>query len=332
MTAAYDVAGIGNAIVDIIAPATEAFLEGEGLIKGSMILIDEARATALYEHMAAAIEASGGSAANSLAGLCSFGGTAAFMGKVADDQLGRVFHHDIKAIGVDFRSAPLRGGAATGQCLINVTDDGQRTMTTFLGAAALLSPEDVDPGLIAASEVVYLEGYLFDPPAGARGPAEGGAAGAGGRPQGGPDPVRRLCGRALARRPRGRSSRPTWTCCSPTSTRSRPCSAPTSTPPSAELGSRTALAAGHSRTAGLGDPQRRPGDRDLRRSRSTRWSTPPGAGDQYAPGFLYGLSHGGRWPSAAASARSPRGGHRPLGSRVRRSRWPSSPAAGASRP
>jgi sugar/nucleoside kinase (ribokinase family) len=163
MTAAYDVAGIGNAIVDIIAPATEAFLEGEGLIKGSMILIDEARATALYSHMAPGIEASGGSAANSLAGLCSFGGTAAFMGKVADDQLGKVFRHDIGAIGVQFRSEPLREGAATGQCLINVTDDGQRTMTTFLGAAALLAPEDVDPELIAAAEVVYLEGYLFDP-------------------------------------------------------------------------------------------------------------------------------------------------------------------------
>ena len=163
MSAAYDVAGIGNAIVDIIAPATEAFLADEGLIKGSMILIDEDHATRLYDHMAAGIEASGGSAANSLAGLSSFGGRGAFMGKIAADALGRVFAHDIRAIGVDFRSAPLEDGAATGQCLINVTSDGQRTMTTFLGAAALLSPADVDPGLIAASEVVYLEGYLFDP-------------------------------------------------------------------------------------------------------------------------------------------------------------------------
>jgi sugar/nucleoside kinase (ribokinase family) len=163
MTALYDVAGIGNAIVDIIAPADEAFLEREGLLKGSMQLIDQPRALKLYDAMSPGVEASGGSAANSLAGLASLGGRGAFMGKVADDQLGGVFRHDIRAIGVAFESEPLQGGAATGTCLINVTRDGQRTMTTFLGAAALLSEADVDAETVAAAEVVYLEGYLFDP-------------------------------------------------------------------------------------------------------------------------------------------------------------------------
>jgi sugar/nucleoside kinase (ribokinase family) len=163
MNSAYDVAGVGNAIVDIIAPATEAFLREEGLDKGSMILVDQDRAAALYDAMAPGIEASGGSAANTMAGLASFGGRGAFMGKVASDQMGEVFAHDIRAIGVDFRSAPLDCGPATGKCLINVTADGQRTMTTFLGAAAQLSEGDVDPDTVAAAEVIYLEGYLFDP-------------------------------------------------------------------------------------------------------------------------------------------------------------------------
>jgi sugar/nucleoside kinase (ribokinase family) len=163
MSALYDVAGLGNAIVDIIAPATDGFLAEHGLNKGGMKLVDEADAAALYEAMAPGLEASGGSAANSLAGLASLGGRGAFIGKVASDQLGEVFAHDIRAMGVRFDTPPLEGGAATGTCLINVTPDGQRTMTTFLGAAALLAPEDVDPDTVAAAEVVYLEGYLFDP-------------------------------------------------------------------------------------------------------------------------------------------------------------------------
>lgn len=163
MTSRYDVAGVGNAIVDIIAPADEAFLDREGLAKGSMQLIDQDRALQLYDAMAPGVEASGGSAANSLAGLASFGGRGAFMGKVADDQLGRVFRHDIRAMNVHFESRPVTDGTATGTCLINVTRDGQRTMTTFLGAAALLSEADVEPETVAAAEVVYLEGYLFDP-------------------------------------------------------------------------------------------------------------------------------------------------------------------------
>ena len=163
MTALYDVAAIGNAIVDVIAPAQDAFLDAEGLRKGGMDLVDEAFATSLYGRMAAGIETSGGSAANTISGVASFGGRGAFCGKVAKDQLGAVFIHDIEAGGIRFGSQPMVGGPATGRCLVNVTPDGQRTMTTFLGAAALFSPDDVDADLIAAAEIVYLEGYLFDP-------------------------------------------------------------------------------------------------------------------------------------------------------------------------
>jgi sugar/nucleoside kinase (ribokinase family) len=162
--AAHDVAAIGNAIVDVIAPATEAFLAHEGLVKGTMTLIDEERAAAIYDGMAPGVETSGGSAANTVAGVASLGGRAAYVGKVAGDQLGAVFAHDIRAIGVTFRSTELEDGPATGRSLINVTSDGQRTMATFLGAANLLTPDDVDEELIKGAAITYLEGYLFDPP------------------------------------------------------------------------------------------------------------------------------------------------------------------------
>jgi sugar/nucleoside kinase (ribokinase family) len=164
MTALYDVAAIGNAIVDVLASADDSFLAAENLTKGSMQLIDETRAHELYDRMGAGVEASGGSAANTIAGVASLGGRALFVGKVATDGLGQVFTHDIRAIGATFDSAPLAGGAATGRCLINVTPDGERTMCTFLGAAVELTPADVAPEAIAQAEVLYLEGYLFDPP------------------------------------------------------------------------------------------------------------------------------------------------------------------------
>jgi sugar/nucleoside kinase (ribokinase family) len=164
MPASYDVAAIGNAIVDVIAPAGEDFLVAEGLAKGAMGLIDEGRAEALYAAMAPGIEASGGSAANTVAGVASFGGQAAYIGKVAKDALGDVFIHDIRAGGVAFHTPPLQDGAATARCLINVTPDGQRTMSTFLGASVFLTPADVDPALIKGAQAVYLEGYLFDAP------------------------------------------------------------------------------------------------------------------------------------------------------------------------
>src|ERR1700735_590843 len=164
MTAArYDVLGIGNAIVDVIARAEDDFLLAQGMRKGGMMLIDEARAHAIYDAMGPAVETSGGSAANTIVGLASLGARAAFVGKVKDDQLGRAFTHDIRAAGVAFNTAPGSGGPSTGRCYIMVTPDGERTMNTFLGAAQDLHPADIDADMIAASAVTYLEGYLWDP-------------------------------------------------------------------------------------------------------------------------------------------------------------------------
>jgi sugar/nucleoside kinase (ribokinase family) len=163
MTTLYNVAAIGNAIVDVISPASDAFLDDQGLVKGSMMLIDDARATSLYEAMPPAEEVSGGSAGNTIAGVASLGGRGVFIGKVAKDQLGDVYAHDMQAIGAVFSGERLVGGAGTGRSLINVTPDGERTMCTYLGAAAELTPADVDPAVIEAAKIVYLEGYLFDP-------------------------------------------------------------------------------------------------------------------------------------------------------------------------
>ena len=164
MTALYDIAAIGNAIVDVIGPADDAFLTAEGMGKGSMALVDEARATQIYERMNREMEASGGSAANTVAGVASFGGSAVFIGKVARDALGDLYVKDMAAIGATFSGAPLVGGAATGRSMIMVTPDGERTMNTFLGAATELTADDVDAALVEASRTLYLEGYLFDPP------------------------------------------------------------------------------------------------------------------------------------------------------------------------
>ncbi|MEX2451717.1 MAG: adenosine kinase [Rhodospirillales bacterium] len=160
----FDVVGIGNAIVDVLAHADEDFLIRFDLNKGAMTLIDSDRAAALYENMAPAVECSGGSVANTIACLASLGGAGAFIGKVHDDQLGTIFRHDIRALGIDFGTKPSTGGAPTARCLIFVTPDAERTMQTFLGACAELSPADIDPDVIAAAKVTYLEGYLWDPP------------------------------------------------------------------------------------------------------------------------------------------------------------------------
>jgi sugar/nucleoside kinase (ribokinase family) len=160
----FDVVGIGNAIVDVIAKADEQFLAARGLAKGTMRLIDEREAEDLYALMGPGVESSGGSAANTMAGLASLGGSGAFFGKVRDDQLGRVFAHDIRAAGIVFPTPPAKDGPATARCLILVTGDAQRTMNTYLGAAAHLGPDDVDEAAIGRARVVYLEGYLFDPP------------------------------------------------------------------------------------------------------------------------------------------------------------------------
>ncbi|MFD1332430.1 adenosine kinase [Methylopila musalis] len=161
--ARHDVLGIGNAIVDVIARTEDDFLVAEGLVKGSMALIDEARAEALYGRMGPATESSGGSAANTLAGVGSFGGRGAFVGKVKGDVLGDVFAHDIRAIGVDFRTRPAGEGAATARCFVLVTPDGERTMSTYLGACQALGPDDIDAETVAAAKITYLEGYLWDP-------------------------------------------------------------------------------------------------------------------------------------------------------------------------
>ena len=163
-TPKYDVLGIGNAIVDVVAPVDEAFLSRHDMHKGAMALIDTATADALYAAMPPAAETSGGSAANTCAVAAMLGAKVAYLGKVAEDQLGRVFRHDIGAVGVHFPTAPLLGGAPTARCLIMVTPDGQRTMNTYLGACVTFGEADVDAALVADAAVTYLEGYLFDPP------------------------------------------------------------------------------------------------------------------------------------------------------------------------
>ena len=162
---ALDVLAIGNAIVDVIAVADDRFLEGEGLTKGSMRLIDAAEASGLYDRMAQGRETSGGSAANTVAGVAALGLKAGFVGRVAPDQLGDVFRHDIRSLGVHFDTAAGPAEPPTARCLILVTPDAQRTMNTFLGASQHLSADDIDAGLIRSAKILYLEGYLWDPEA-----------------------------------------------------------------------------------------------------------------------------------------------------------------------
>lgn len=164
----FHILGLGNAIVDVVAllgDAGEAFLAAHDLTKGAMRLVPADDAERLYGAMPPGQESSGGSAANTCAVAAALGARVAYLGKVADDQLGQVFRHDISAAGVHFPTAPLHGGAPTARCLILVTSDGQRTMSTFLGASVAFEDSDVDEALVGDSAVVYLEGYLFDPPA-----------------------------------------------------------------------------------------------------------------------------------------------------------------------
>ncbi len=161
--AALDVIAIGNAIVDVMAPCADELIERLDLVRGGMTLVDTARAQELYDAMGPAREISGGSAANTLAGLAALGAKCAFIGQVADDQLGEVFAHDIRAGGIDFATAARAGDPPTARCLIFVTPDGQRTMNTFLGASQFLPATALDEALIASAKVLYLEGYLWDP-------------------------------------------------------------------------------------------------------------------------------------------------------------------------
>ena len=160
----FDVLGIGNAIVDVLARIEDDFLVRERLIKGSMRLIETDEAERLYGVMPPAIEASGGCAGNTAAGVASFGGRAAFIGKVADDQLGDIYRHDMRALGIHFETLPLEGGEPTARSMILITPDGERTMNTFLGASQLLAPPDVDAATVEGAAITYLEGYLWDRP------------------------------------------------------------------------------------------------------------------------------------------------------------------------
>ena len=167
--AKYDVLGIGNAIFDVLVQTDEGFLASHGMTKGGMSLIDEARAASIYRDMgketdkAPTAEISGGSGANTIVGIASLGARAAFVGKVKDDQIGRLYSHDIRAAGVAFETMPASGGPATGCSYILITPDGERTMNTYLGAAQELTPDDIDAAQVAASAMLYLEGYLWDP-------------------------------------------------------------------------------------------------------------------------------------------------------------------------
>jgi sugar/nucleoside kinase (ribokinase family) len=162
-SAKYDVLGIGNAIFDVLVQTDEKFLGDHGMTKGGMALIDEARALSIYRDMGPAVEMSGGSAANTIVGIANLGARAAYVGKVRDDQIGRLYAHDIRAAGVAFETPAAADGPATGCSYILVTPDGERTMNTYLGAAQELTPADIDAAQVAASAVLYLEGYLWDP-------------------------------------------------------------------------------------------------------------------------------------------------------------------------
>ncbi len=162
--AVFDVIGIGNALVDVMTHQDDDFLAREDLVKGSMSLIDTERAVYLHKVMGAGISMSGGSAANTMTGVASFGAKACYVGKVADDDLGAEFGHDMRAVHVDFPNKPSNLGVPTGRCLIVVTPDAERTMSTYLGMSSLLGPEDIDEDLIASGKVLYMEGYLWDRP------------------------------------------------------------------------------------------------------------------------------------------------------------------------
>ncbi|CAK6691900.1 adenosine kinase [Synechococcus sp. CCY9201] len=161
-TKSFDVVGIGNAIVDVLVQADDRFLGDHGLTKGTMALIDEQQAEQLYASVGPGLETSGGSAANTLAGIAQLGGRAGFIGRVRDDQLGAIFSHDIRSVGAHFDTPAARSGPSTARCLILVTPDAQRTMCTYLGASVGLDPTDLDLTLVSQARLLYLEGYLWD--------------------------------------------------------------------------------------------------------------------------------------------------------------------------
>jgi sugar/nucleoside kinase (ribokinase family) len=158
----YDVAGLGNAIMDVIAAVDDKFLLDHSIAKGAMTLIDEFRAQELHKALTGSVQAAGGSAANTMAGIASLGGKAVFLGKVCDDALGVRFGESLRSLGVDYTTKPAAGGSPTASSMIAVTDDGQRSMNTYLGACREMTPDDVDAAEVAAAQILYIEGYLWD--------------------------------------------------------------------------------------------------------------------------------------------------------------------------
>lgn len=202
MTKTYDVVGIGNAIVDVIARVEDSFLEEMGVERGVMTLIDTGRARELYSAMGPGREVSGGSAANTIAGLAALGARTAYVGKVRDDQLGAIFAHDLRAQGAEYATpmAPKHHEAETGRCLVLVSPDGERSMSTYLGVSEFLGPADIDETQIARAEWIFLEGYRFDGPERSRRLCQGDRRGQTGRGQGRRYPLRSLLRRAPPRR------------------------------------------------------------------------------------------------------------------------------------
>ena len=202
MTKAYQVVGIGNALVDVISHVEDGFLTANGVEKGIMQLIDTARAVELYGRMGPAREISGGSAANTVAGIAALGGRTAYVGKVKDDQLGAIFAHDLRAQGADYATplAPTDHPAETGRCMVLVTPDGERSMNTYLGVSEFLAPADIDEAQMAAAEWIFLEGYRFDGPELDRRLRQGRARRQARRRQGRDHPLRSLLRRAPPRR------------------------------------------------------------------------------------------------------------------------------------
>jgi sugar/nucleoside kinase (ribokinase family) len=160
----FDVLGIGNALVDVITSVDDDFITGHGFPRGATTMVDLDRADAIYADLPPAQEISGGSCANTIAGLASFGANVAFIGRVRDDQLGKVYTHDLRSLGVHFDVPPATTGPPTGRCLVMVMPDAHRTQCTYLGASTFIGPEDVDPEVVARAHVTYLEGYLWDQP------------------------------------------------------------------------------------------------------------------------------------------------------------------------